>query len=218
MIRCFFTLGTLCAVIFTPTASYADSNRPLEQPKTTNVDWISFGIASLETHLRLEGLETCMVADCSRFEADISVVYAEDHPLGWPDESLAWPSGGAILIRKDITRSGPDSSYATEDGCKSSLELLRLISVVPWVSYARFFLPRDAWIGLYPKTRDVDTINQLADIESHVFVVVTEKHEWQHLSGTIDRSVWVTCVGPAARSGQGDEGDIVVVGRGQVPN
>jgi hypothetical protein len=209
----------LCTIVFTSAAPHADEDRVLAQLKSANVDWLSFGMASLEAELRLDDLEICRVADCSLLETEISVAYTDDVPQGWPSQTFPWPSGGVIVVVKKINRTGVDSSNATEDGCKTSLDSLqRDTDDAPWTSYARFFLPRDAWAGFYRNSRNADTIERLLAIESHIFAVVTEKHEWRRPNGRIDRSVWVTCVGSAARSGQGDEGKTVVIARGQIPS
>jgi hypothetical protein len=66
-------------IVFASETSYADEARVLAQLKSTNVDWLSFGMASLEAHLRLHVLEICRLAtDCG--EEEISVAYADHAP------------------------------------------------------------------------------------------------------------------------------------------
>lgn len=205
-------------IVSTPSTPYADRDRALAELRSTNVDFLSFGIASLEADLRLRALEICRTADCALSESQISVAYVEETPQWWPNQSFAWPSSGVILISETITRTGSDSSMATEHGCETSLGLSTDLTIdAPWMSPARFFLPRNTWIGLYRNSKNVDTVHQLSAIAGHIFLLMTERHEWRRPNGLVDRLVWVTCVGPAARSGEANHAKAIVVAKGQVP-
>ena len=117
------------------------------------------------------------------------------------------PPDGAIVVWFKTTRTGRDSSMATERGCKVQLNDKRLITYYPWMHPGRFFIPRQKWRGLGRSSPDSATIDHLMRIGAGMFFHVLVKHEWWKREGIVYRSVSVACFGPL----HGEEKDVKVL-------
>lgn len=201
-------------ILLSSVAANAD-DLPLEKLKTQTVDWLSFGITSLEAHLRLRQLEACARTDCRSKDVSISVSYVAAKSAS--PATLPWPAGGAIVISILTIRSGSDSSWATESGCRRSLRNRVASDNVSGISYAQFFIPRGRWIDLSGASKDPATMERVADISRRIVLWIVELH-WSYANGRLDlsrvpdRTVTVTCTARLI-----DLEKIVIIGKIQTP-
>ena len=204
-----------CALVLLNPVPVRADDLPLTKLKIEAIDWLSFGIASLQADLRLRQLELCANANCKSQEVEISVSYLAAKPESLT--TLQWPADGAIVIGFETKRVGSDSSMATESGCRTSLKIRMRgqDSRTSWMSYARFFIPREKWIGLARDSKEPAAIERVTEISRRMILVATESHEWNRPNGVPDRAVWITCAAQLIDLQEESDDKIVIISKGQ---
>lgn len=107
---------------------------------------------------------------CEDAEVRTYVDFVKDRWEHWPKE-IEWPQGGIVLVRQYILSNGPDSSLASEDGCK--LSAARLADGIYDFRLADAFLPVSSLDNIDRSSLTPEQA-MLEDVEDHLFVLVQE--------------------------------------------
>jgi hypothetical protein len=180
----------------------------------TQVDYLTFGIRTLENELRLKRLEVCAESDCRAEKVSHSTRFEANRPEWWPDNT-PWPETGAVIISSVQERSGSDSSMTSESGCKVAAGQLRFSDEygLARLSVGRFFVPDADWRQLQRIDEDNLTAKKMLSVVKSTYIIQTVRHEWIRPNGATDRAIWITCFGPLLKA----MGEIAVIRQGHYP-
>lgn len=212
--------GLLALLFLCASPSHAqEDDGILSDLKAQNIDFLTFGMQALEDEFRMTHLESCVRNGCANRDFSVNVTHGENRPEWWDQVGVSFPKDGLIILNLNNTRTGQDSSYATEDGCRLSLDHQSKVHFsprLPWMNRSRYFLPRQDWRDI--RVEGSPVVRRLIDISSHVLMVVTEKHEWYKADGALDRSEWVICAAmPYYYEVDAERFPIASIARGQDP-